>query len=605
MTLNRCVLVACAMAFTAVTTVVAAPPDWAAASADEIFTGEGELTWFGARALAIGDCDGDQIEDLLIAARFDSRGFFHNGRCTVYSGATNNVLHVFDGEGDNDELGHRLDRIGDLDGDGRADILLGAYQHANSRGRVYAYSGRTGELLHVWTGEQDYSLFGWGLSNAGDTNGDGVNDVVISSVTYNGPGPASGAAYLYDGRTGALRFRWVGETPGEQFGFRVAAIGDVDGDGRSDVAIGAPYNSENGTEAGKVSLYSGRTGELIRSYLGENPGDRLGERFCGDFDLNGDNHSEVLIASVYFNSHGVGTGRVYLYSGIDGSLMRTFDGERRGDQLGYRIRTFEDLDGDHVPEIVASALYADGNGVDSGSVYIYSGRTLNLMYRYDGERANDRLGRVIQDIGDINNDGNNDFAIGSPFVSTPENGVEVGRAYVYSGRTGKLLLRITGEAAGDQFGYSIKPGGDVNGDGIPDFTVGAVYNDAGGPDAGRAYVFFGRPIYASHTRFKVGAPATVTVTGAKPGETIHLLLSLRGIGVGPRSAVLGGARLSLLPPVSEVGSLRADGFGNRDFALVLPPELARRTLYMQAAIRRGPGGRDSVLTNPIAPYVNP
>lgn len=588
------------------TSAAAMPPDRSAASADRTFTGEGELTWFGARALAIGDCDGDTIEDLLIAARFDStEGLYHNGRCTVYSGATSEPLLVFHGEGNDDELGHRLDRIGDLDGDGRADVLLGAYQHDNNTGRCYAFSGRTGEVLHVWTGTQEESLFGWDLSNAGDTNGDGVNDVIISSQTYDGAGVDSGAAYLYDGRSGALIHEWFGEVAGDRFGFRAAPLGDVDGDSRPDVAIAAPGNGEAGPGAGKVYLYSGRTGELIRSYVGENADDALGERVAGEFDVDGDGRTDVLIGSLHYSPAKPNAGRVYLYSGLDGSLIRTFDGERAGDQLGHRVKFLEDLNGDQVPEIAMSATYADANGIGSGSVFIHSGASRELLYRYDGDLANDRLGRVVQGVGDLNHDGFNDFAIGSPFVTTGEGGSEIGRAYVFSGRTGKQLLRLTGETAGDQFGYSINRAGDMNGDGFADFTVGAVYNDAGGPDAGRAYVFFGSPIFLTHSNFVAGSGAAITVTGAEQDEFVHLLMSLQGVGEGPQVSQLGGLQLRLLPPVSEQAARWTDADGNAEFELQVPPGAAGRILHFQAVIRRGPRGGASVMSNTISPQVEP
>lgn len=593
----------------AVGTVVtdAAPPDWPAERADRVFTGEGTLSWFGARALAIGDCDGDGTDDLLIAARLHSEGFYRNGRVTVYSGATSEVLHVFDGEGDNDELGHRLDRIGDLDGDGRADILIGAYQHDQNRGRVYAYSGRTGELIHSWTGPHENAIFGWGVSNAGDATGDGTNDVLIGCVHFNpaGVGVRSGGVVLLNGRTGELVFEWTGEAKEDEFGFRSDPAGDVDGDGRPDVVIAARGNSEGGLRAGKVYVYSGRTGELIRSILGEAPGDQFGERLWGDFDLNGDRRADLLVGSLRSSAHGSDTGRVYVHSGIDGSLICTFTGDHGGDQLGYRLKTINDVDGDAVPEIAVSAIFDDASGEDSGSVFIYSGRTRDLLYAYSGESAGDRLGRVIQALGDLNNDGYGDFAIASPFVTTREHGPNTGRVYVYSGRTGTLLLRISGEAARDKFGYSVDSAGDVNRDGLPDFTVGAVYNDAGGADAGRAYVFLGRPIYLSHTEFRAGAPGVVTVTGSGAGEEVWLLASLNGTGDGARIGALGGLKVSLLGPILQVAVREANADGETEFVSIVPEGLANRTVHLQAVIRRGWRGRDSVRSNTVSPHVSP
>lgn len=579
------------------------PPDWPATWAARKFVGEAESSWFGARALAVGDCDGDGIDDLMIAARFHSANFYHDGRVTIYSGATGEALHVFDGEGPNAELGHRHAVVGDLDGDGRADICIGAYALDSNRGRVYVFSGRTGEPIHVWTGSERFSLFGWDISNVGDTNGDGVNDILIGAMNQTGVGTASGAAFLYDGRTGALLFQWVGEGPSDQFGFRAAAAGDIDGDGRPDVAISAPSNSENGDLAGKVYVYSGATGELIRSYLGENPGDMFGERIWGEFDLDGDGRGELLIGTIKYGPEAPGAGRAYLYSGADGSLIRTFDGEAAGDEFCSRLKTIGDLDGDGVPEIAVSAFYHDGSAVDSGRVYVYSGRTLDLLYQVSGERAGDRLGRVVQDLGDINGDGYDDFALASPFISTPEQGAQVGRVLVLSGRDGSTLLRLTGEAARDHFGYSVNSAGDVNGDGLPDFTVGAVYNDEGGPDAGAAYIFLGSPLYLSHTRLQSGQVGSVIVTGAEPFEAVRLLASLAGSGQGPRVRELGGLQLDLLPPIFEFAVVPAGPDGRADFTGIIAQGLGGRRVYLQAVARRSSRGRDSVKSNFIAPLI--
>ena len=371
------------------------------------------------------------------------------------------------------------------------------------------------------------------------------------------------------------------------------------------MAIAAPANGENGLLAGKVYLYSGATGALIRSYLGENAGDRFGERLSGEFDLHHDGRGELLIGSLNYSPQKPRAGRAYLYAGQDGALLRTFDGENAADQLGMRLKTLPDLNDDRIPEIAVSAIYHDANGSDSGRVYIYSGATFDLLYQYSGDRAGDRLGRVVQSLGDLNGDGYDDFAIGAPFASTDEQGVDVGRVYVYSGRNGSLMLRLTGEAAGDQFGYSVNHAGDVNGDGLPDFTVGAVYNDAGGLDAGAAYIYLGSPLYLSHTRLRVGLSGSILITGATPGETVYLLASFAGQGDGPAVPMLGGLRVNLLRPIFLYASQGTDENGAVEFGATASSQFAGMTVYFQAVVRRGLNGQDSVKSNTIAPYIEP
>ncbi|MGB2697896.1 MAG: FG-GAP-like repeat-containing protein [Candidatus Zixiibacteriota bacterium] len=126
----------------------------------------------------------------------------------------------------------------------------------------------------------------------------------------------------------------------------------------------------------------------------------------------------------------------------------------------------------------------------AGRAYVYSGQTRGLLYTFTGEAMGDYFGRSVSGAGDVDNDGYDDLIVGARY--NDGGGWNAGRAYLFSGQTGGLLYTFTGEAVADHFGCSVSGAGDVNIDGYHDLIVGARYNDAGGQSAGRAYVYSGQ-----------------------------------------------------------------------------------------------------------------
>ena len=579
------------------TTWTFAQPRFAALDAYAVYSGDDEGDWFGAKVYAVGDVDADGFEDIAVAARYHDANGENAGRLYVYSGATGATLHVFDGEGAGDEFGHRLAPIGDVNGDGHADILVGAYEHSEPgfhTGRVYVYSGATGTPLHVWTGEAPGDLFGWCVENAGDTDGDGVNDVLVAALGHRF---GAGKVHLFSGRTGARRFAWDGQAAGDSMGYRAVNAGDVNGDGRPDVVIGAPGSDESGQEAGKVFVYGGRFGVLLHTLHGEKPGDRLGDRVETAGDVNADGFDDILAASLAHNTHGFYTGRVYVVSGSDGATLHVLDGEGGHDWFGRRLGAAGDLDADGHADVYVGAHFNNAGGRDAGRAYAFSGRTGEPLIVATGEGAGDKLGWDFHPPGDLNGDGFDDLLVTAPY--NDGGGNDAGRLYAYSGRTGTLLFHITGESAGDLFGYVVNSGGDIDRDGLPDFTAGAIHNDAMVEDGGRGYVYRSRPIFLGHDRLEMGQVGRVHISAARPGEYVHLMAGTRGIGLGPRLEFFGGLRADILAPIEYVGADRADDEGRVEFEGVIP-RLDCTTLYFQALVRRGDEGETSVKSNPIA-----
>ncbi|MEZ5192677.1 MAG: integrin alpha [Nocardioides sp.] len=179
-------------------------------------------------------------------------------------------------------------------------------------------------VLHTLRG-QPGSYFGWAISELGSRRAPGGGDLIVGERWGDGGSDvAGGAATVFEGRSGRVRFRYVGQ-PGDQAGFAVADAGDVNRDGRADVLVGAP-----GVGAGHVDLVSGRTGRLLRRFAGEDDGDFFGAAVAGVGDVDRDGRPDVLVGAP---RHG-DSGRAYLLSGRTGATLLTLDGEAAGDAFG-------------------------------------------------------------------------------------------------------------------------------------------------------------------------------------------------------------------------------------------------------------------------------
>ncbi|MFQ6092314.1 MAG: M6 family metalloprotease domain-containing protein, partial [bacterium] len=170
-------------------------------------------------------------------------------------------------------------------------------------------------------------------------------------------------------------------------------------------------------------------------------------------------------------------------------LTHSFTGEAAYDELGYSVSGAGDVNGDGFDDLIVGAPLNDAGGPDAGRAYLYSGTTGALLYTLPGGGPGDHFGWSVSGAGDVNDDGYADLIVGAPLNDA--GGADAGRAYIYSGATGTLLYPFTGQAAGDWLGVSVSGAGDVNNDGYADLIVGAPLNDAGSTDAGRVYIYSG------------------------------------------------------------------------------------------------------------------
>ncbi len=304
----------------------------------------------------------------------------------------------------------------------------------------------------------------------------------------------------------AVLLRVTGDAPGDWFGYSVAGLGDVDGDGVPDFAVGAHQNENFGhrpapdAAPGYVRVYSGAGGEELYTLHStdsaniDGSDDHFGYSLTSVEDLDGDGVREVFVGAYLYDagdddpeSVDENTGGAFLFSGATGELLKILPGVNWGDRFGYVVETIPDLDGDGLEDLLIGVEKADVEIENQGSIQILSSADYTELVRTDGPGYNAHLGCAVTALGDVDGDGRPDFA-GGAFLDSLADKSEEGAAEVFSGATGEKLFAWRGDAPNDNLGYSIAGLGDVDGDGFDELAVGARQSGWVGEFHGPGYV---------------------------------------------------------------------------------------------------------------------
>jgi hypothetical protein len=373
------------------------------------------------------------------------------------------LLYAVHGDASTVNFGWAIAELRDVDGDGVSDLITGDPFRGDGP-QAYVYSGADGQPLYTWDGPAG-EFYSYAIADAGDTNGDGVSDILLGNPGDGSPKP--GSVELRSGADGTLLHTFVGDQPNSEFGTAVASAGDVDGDGRDDVMIGAETSDgPAGSQAGRVLIFSGDDFLPIRALDGQQAGDLLGSGADLAGDLDGDGTRDHVVGA-----RGLATGGAVLaFSGASGSLLWRFDGRSGSNELGsFFVAGLEDIDGDGVADVYG-ADYADRTGGrGAGAAFVLSGVDGSTVFTWTG-RAGDGLGPG-REAGDIDRDGVQDLAVGMYLNSDRAPGA--GQVQIRSGRTGEIIARIKDRVAGDNLGFDAVGLGDIDGDGRDDLALSA------------------------------------------------------------------------------------------------------------------------------------
>ncbi|MCX8518791.1 MAG: FG-GAP-like repeat-containing protein, partial [Methylophilaceae bacterium] len=496
-----------------------------------------------------------------------------------------------DGEYASSHSGTTVAPIGDINGDGFTDSIIGTMYSNSMSDKNYVVFGRAswsgvsalnlstisagngGFVLNPETPLTNINRFSSSnnLSGAGDINNDGLADFIVGDPTAN---VRTGKSYVVFGRsswdgvsalnlatiaTGAGGFALVGESTGgagtsvgDYSGFSVSTAGDINGDGFADFIIGAP---EANSITGKSYLVFGRQ-----------------------------------------NWNGVSTLNLSIIAAGSGGFV--LNGEAANNYSGFSVSTAGDINGDGFADLILGAYYANGS---TGKSYVVFGKAnwsgisaLNLNaiaqgsggFVLNGEANNDISGDSVSTAGDINGDGFADFIIGAPGINS-----RLGKSYVVFGKanwSGISALNLNAVAQGsggfvvngdeniDFSGTSVATAGDINGDGYSDFIIGASSAYSG---LGKSYVVFGKANWSGISQLNLN---TILATGSGGFVLIGEYNSGLGKSVSAAGDMNGDGYADLI-----VGAGNANGGAGKGYIIFGGPRFINTALVQASGVVTG------------------
>jgi hypothetical protein len=477
-------------------------PDANISKVDASFIGEGPDNLLGWPISICGDVNGDGFDDILVGAQNNSDGGYRAGKVYLIFGKKSNWsmdINIssadasFVGENSEDGLGWDGCGVGDINGDGFDDIAItsgGNDEGGYNAGQLYLIFGKaTGWVPDTnisnssasFIGEVAYGMLGWAVSDAGDVNADGFDDLMVSSVVNGEKYLGGGQVYLIFGKaTGWSMDRniteanasFLGEGTDDYLGWSLASVGDVNGDGFDDILISAAANDDSFWQGGQVYLIFGKASgwsmdtdidKADASFTGEMTEDYAGIYISGAGDINADGYDDFLIGSASNSESGFNAGQTYIIF---------------GKSSGWSMAT--------------SLSKADAS--------------------FRGENDEDKSGLIVRGAGDVNGDGYGDILIGAS--DNDEGAKNAGQVYLILGKDygwsmdmniSDVDASFLGENAGDKLGWPCDGGGDINGDGYDDILLGSMKNTQVGFDSGKAYLIFPELNYLPNNVYTVKA----------------------------------------------------------------------------------------------------
>ena len=323
-------------------------------------TGQGPMGSVSYLGWSVGggrDANADGVPDFVYGG---TAGDYYNwGTATVVSGKSGKILQRSFGLA-NAFIGQAVLMVDDLDGDGGAEFL-------SDGGKGYlVWSSGTGAILQDVDGPPKVN-FGWSFGNLDDLSGDGRGEIVVGAPNWS-LGNTPGAVDVFDAQLEVSLLRVDGYAVGDEFGYAVAGLSDFDGDGEPDLLVGAP---EAVSGEGRAYVLSGTDGALLATLTGGPDNDRFGASVDAGGDFDGDGVEDLLVGAPDSDDLTPGGGKVTVFSGAGGGVLATFLGEEPGGRLGFSAAFAGDLDLGGGDDVIAGAPLASNALLEQGRTLVY------------------------------------------------------------------------------------------------------------------------------------------------------------------------------------------------------------------------------------------
>jgi len=491
---------------------------------------------FGTSVAQLADLDGDGVPEFAVGAPLENHPPFWGppGAVHVYSGSTMALIHEFFGTLDRQGFGNDVANAGDVDGDGVEDIIIGTWDLLYP-GSAFVYSGANGALLYQYTGTELWEGLGETVSGLDDVDGDGFDDFLIAATGYSPPGlDRTGAVFAYSGKTGNLLYRVDGTAYVNSFGIDIAIAEDLDGDGVRDFLVGEPgadpWFPQAPARAGVVRAFSGASGQEIFQIPGLSANGSFGSSVSAAGDLDGDGVNDIAVGAPWEKGPGrqIHVGGAYLFSGATLAFQRRFAGDQENGDFGTKVLIVPDLNQDGILDLLISESEYDHDQVyNTGSVHLFSGQSGMLLQRWYGPSSSSYFGSDMVSLGDLNGDAQQEWLIGAKGILS------------------------NGSVRGGAFAYSFDP------------LMQADVSEISGILGGVMHLELNFPNEEANTPYRILLSTTGIGPTRAPGAQIPLSLD----NVFRRS--LAGE----YPPMMQDGSGFLDAFGNASARFTVPPQV--------------------------------
>jgi hypothetical protein len=473
---------------------------------------------------------------------------------------------------ENTNLGVSVAGAGDVNDDGYADVIVGAYRYdagETDEGAAFVFLGSASGIVvdgnpanadAQLESNQANAWLGWSVAGAGDVNGDGYADVIVGAyrtffpniqidvevgATFIFLGSASGI--VANGNPANADTTLIANRAGAWLGHSVAGAGDVNDDGYADVIVGAPYYDVStgsapansgaafiflGTAAG-IPSGGPRTAETQLKTSPTVSGGSFGWSVAGAGDVNDDGYADAIVGAVYYTEDDFREGVAFVFlgsaSGIADGGPSTASTQLQSDQVdarfGYSVAGAGDVNDDGYSDVIVSAPFYDAGEIDEGAAFVFLGSAAGIAdgnpstaaTQLESDQDGARLGYSVAGAGDINGDGYADVIVGANRYDAGE--THEGAAFVFLGSASGIVangnpanadVQLESNQAWAWLGWSVAGAGDVNNDGAPDVIVGAPTYNAGQTKEGAAFVFLSEPLL-------VGLPEPTSTVGLVAG----------------------------------------------------------------------------------------